>query len=155
MDFNKQDGGVPAGNFSKNGGDTCDTCDKAGEPDHPTVLTPSADWQWVPDGAILPPGLQVEVDLATGRKRARLAPSQVPPWTDDRAWIAEIARAPGRDAKISKVMAWGQAAGGDVRTANGTLGIVLPPNLKKGMALNELHRIARDLHIEVSMGGRA
>jgi predicted P-loop ATPase len=155
MDFNKQGGGVPAGNFSKNGGDTCDTCDRAGEPDHPSVFTPSADWQWVPDGAILPPGLQVEVDLATGRKRARLAPSQVPPWTDDRAWIAEIARAPGRDAKISKVMAWGQAAGGDVCTANGTLGIVLPPSLKKGMALNELHRFARELHIEVSMGGRA
>jgi hypothetical protein len=155
MDFNKQGGGVPAGNFSKNGGDTCDTCDRRSEAPHPTVFAATTDWQWVSDDAVLPPGLQVEVDLATGRKRARLAPSQVPPWTDDRAWIAEIARAPGRDAKISKVMAWGQAAGGDVRTANGTLGIVLPPSLKKGMALNELHRFARELHIEVSMGGRA
>jgi hypothetical protein len=52
-------------------------------------------------------------------------------------------------------MAWGKAAGGEVTAARGTLGIVLPPNLKKGMALTELHRIARDLHIEVSMGGRA
>jgi hypothetical protein len=52
------------------------------------------------------------------------------------------------------VVAWGRAAGGEATTAQGTLAIVLPPNLKKGMALNELHRIARDLHIEVSMGGR-
>jgi hypothetical protein len=35
------------------------------------------------------------------------------------------------------------------------MALVLPPNLKPGMALNELHRIARDLHVEVSMGGRA
>jgi hypothetical protein len=81
--------------------------------------------------------------------------SPPPPWDDDRAWIAEITRACARDEQIGKVMAWGRAAGGEVTTAQGTLRIVLPPNLKKGMALNELHRIARDLHIEVSMGGRA
>ena len=45
-------------------------------------------------------------------------------------------------------MAWGRAAGGEITTARGTRGIALPPNLPGGMALNELRRFARELHIE-------
>jgi hypothetical protein len=36
---------------------------------------PSYEWQDVPDDAILPPGLQIKVNLETGRKQARLMPN--------------------------------------------------------------------------------
>jgi hypothetical protein len=36
-----------------------------------------------------------------------------------------------------------------------TVALVLPPDLPQGMALSELHRFARELHIEVSIGSRA
>jgi predicted P-loop ATPase len=152
MEFDpNKGGGIPSRTFQKTGVSTGDT----GDTPHPATFVATSEWQDVPVDAILPPGLQIEVDLTTGRKRARFAPSKAPPWTDDRAWIAEITRARGWDERVSKVVAWGKAAGGEVTEARGALGIVLPTNLKKGMALNELHRIARDLHIEVSMGGRA
>lgn len=33
---------------------------------------PTRDWQDVPEGAVLPPGLDINMNLATGTKRARL-----------------------------------------------------------------------------------
>jgi Protein of unknown function (DUF3987) len=40
-----------------------------------SAFTPTADWQYVPDDAVLPPGCQIQLDLATGRKQARLMPN--------------------------------------------------------------------------------
>jgi hypothetical protein len=34
----------------------------------------SEQWQDIPDDAILPAGMQIEVDMTTGRKRARIPP---------------------------------------------------------------------------------
>ncbi len=38
------------------------------------TFAPTKQWQDVPEGAVLPPGLQVEIDMATGRQRARIPP---------------------------------------------------------------------------------
>jgi hypothetical protein len=35
-------------------------------------FTATEDWHDVPPGAVLPPGLEVELDMSTGRQRARL-----------------------------------------------------------------------------------
>ncbi|MFL5337211.1 MAG: hypothetical protein ACJ8H8_29560 [Geminicoccaceae bacterium] len=40
---------------------------------------PTAEWQGVPPAAVLPPGCQVEMDMATGRQRARLVPEPLEP----------------------------------------------------------------------------
>jgi hypothetical protein len=53
------------------------------------------------------------------------------------------------------LLAWGEAAGADVSCTGESVALVLPPDLKPGMALNELCRIARDLHVEISTGARA
>jgi hypothetical protein len=37
-------------------------------------FSPTSDWQEVPPGTVLPSGLQVEMDVTTGRQRARWAP---------------------------------------------------------------------------------
>jgi hypothetical protein len=37
-------------------------------------FVPTTDWQRVPDGAVLPPGLDIRMDLATGRNEARRRP---------------------------------------------------------------------------------
>jgi hypothetical protein len=39
-----------------------------------TDFTLTHDWQDVPEGVVLPPGLMIKMDLKTGRNRARLAP---------------------------------------------------------------------------------
>jgi hypothetical protein len=49
-------------------------------PGPPPTFTPTADWQDLPEDAVLPPGCQTEVDLATGRRRARLHPEGVSSW---------------------------------------------------------------------------
>ncbi len=38
----------------------------------PKPFVPTADWQAVPPDTVLPPGLEIELDLSTGRQRARL-----------------------------------------------------------------------------------
>jgi AAA domain len=37
-----------------------------------TAFTPTDEWQDVPDGAVLPPGCVIEMNLETGRKQARI-----------------------------------------------------------------------------------
>ena len=101
-------------------------------------------------GGGVPPEKFQRIGVRTGETGEEPRPAP-PPWTDDRAWIAEVTRASGRDAKIDKVMAWGRAAGGEITTARDTLGIVLPSGLPSGMALNELRRFARELHIETEL----
>jgi hypothetical protein len=39
------------------------------------AFVPTSEWQDVPADAVLPPGLQVEMDVTTGRNRARLHPN--------------------------------------------------------------------------------
>jgi hypothetical protein len=56
---------------------------------------------------------------------------------------------------VSILLAWGEAAGADISCVGESVALVLPRDLKPGLALNELRRIARDLHVEVSTGGRA
>ena len=43
------------------------------------TFTPTAEWQDIPDGAVLPPGCVIKMNLETGRKQARL---DVPPPTN-------------------------------------------------------------------------
>ena len=81
MDFNARGGGVPAENFLKNGCDTRDTCDSQGKATHPggqrpsrPSFVPTAEWQEVPDGAVLPPGCEIRMDMSGGPKLARLMP---------------------------------------------------------------------------------
>jgi hypothetical protein len=76
-------------------------------------------------------------------------------WTDDRAWIARVRDAKRHDDKVSVLLAWGEAAGADVSCVGESVALVLPPDLPPGMALTELRRIARDLHVEVTTGARA
>jgi hypothetical protein len=78
MDFNARGGGVPAENFMKSAGDTGDTPGKdtppAGlRPARPSFV-PTAEWQEVPDGAVLPPGCEIRMDMSGGSKSARLMP---------------------------------------------------------------------------------
>ena len=40
-----------------------------------SAFKPTHDWQPVPEDAVLPPGLQVEMDMTTGRQRARIPPA--------------------------------------------------------------------------------
>ena len=39
------------------------------------MFIPTHEWQDLPDDATLPPGCQIEVDVSTGTKRARIAPN--------------------------------------------------------------------------------
>jgi hypothetical protein len=39
------------------------------------TFTPTADLQDVPDGALLPPGCDIKIDVITGRKQARFMPN--------------------------------------------------------------------------------
>ena len=78
---NNGGGGVPAENFLKNGCDTRDTCDSQGKATHPggqrpsrPSFVPTAEWQEVPDGAVLPPGCEIRMDMSGGPKLARLMP---------------------------------------------------------------------------------
>lgn len=41
------------------------------------TFTPTHEWQEVPDGAILPPGLEIKMNMATGKNQARLSPEKV------------------------------------------------------------------------------
>ena len=77
------------------------------------------------------------------------------PWTDDRSWIAQIRDAKRHDDRVSILLAWGEAAGADISCVGESVALVLPSDLPRGMALAELRRVARDLHVEVSTGGRA
>ena len=77
------------------------------------------------------------------------------PWTDDRGWIERIRDAKTGADKLNAVLAWGQAAGGHVSTVNESVRLVLPPDLKKGLALKELERLAGQLKVEVVTGSRA
>jgi hypothetical protein len=57
-------GGIPAGKFTKIGGDTRDSF----------TFAPTREWQTVPDDAVLPPGLEIRMDMNGGAKLARLMP---------------------------------------------------------------------------------
>lgn len=50
-----------------------------GEAARTPAFAPTTDWQDVPDGAVLPPGLQIQMNVATGRNQARRQPPQEPP----------------------------------------------------------------------------
>jgi hypothetical protein len=51
---------------------------KASPADNAPAFVPTREWQDVPDGAVLPPdGLQIEMNMTTGRNRARLRPDRV------------------------------------------------------------------------------
>jgi hypothetical protein len=67
VDFNGLGGGVPTGKFSKNGCDTRDTRDTP-------AFTPTAEWQEVPEDAVLPPGLEIRMSMDGGPNFARLRP---------------------------------------------------------------------------------
>jgi hypothetical protein len=47
-------------------------------PAPPADFAPSADWQEVQSGAVLPPGLDIRVDMASGRRWARIRPEAAP-----------------------------------------------------------------------------
>ena len=40
------------------------------------TFAPSSAWQDVPHDAVLPPGLEIRMDMATGRNQARLMPER-------------------------------------------------------------------------------
>jgi hypothetical protein len=42
-------------------------------------FVPTSEWQDVPPGAVLPPGMQIQMDLATGHQQARIMPSSAAP----------------------------------------------------------------------------
>jgi hypothetical protein len=43
------------------------------------AFTPSHDWQDIPPDAVLPPGLEIEMNMETGSKRARIPPDGAGP----------------------------------------------------------------------------
>jgi hypothetical protein len=50
----------------------------------PSAFTPTTEWQDVPKGAVLPPGLQHQLDPNNGVHRARLMPcTEAPPRASD------------------------------------------------------------------------
>lgn len=59
----------------------------------PQMFEPTADWQDVPPGAILPPGLEIQMDMQTGRQRARRPVPQpdLQSIMDDERSVEEIA----------------------------------------------------------------
>ena len=66
------------------------------------------------------------------------------PWTDDRAWIAEIVRAEPGDPKMATLFWWVIAAGGWIEGTSALL-----PTLPTCMAKLELPRMLRQHRIEV------
>ena len=51
------------------------------------MFNATREWQEVPDGAVLPPGCQVEVNVATGAKKARIAPPIEPDLAEARRFL--------------------------------------------------------------------
>ena len=102
-------------------------------PGPPPTFTPTADWQDLPEDAVLPPGCQTEVDLATGRRRARLHPEGVS------SWEAEISTA-------AATLAAARAAGVRVVVNGGALRLVAerapPPALIEAVRADKLEILA-------------
>jgi hypothetical protein len=69
------------------------------------------------------------------------------PWTDDRAWILEVTRAPTRDAQVAALSAWVAAAGG--RLDGGVAELPpLRPRRERRLAELELRRLLRRFGVE-------
>jgi hypothetical protein len=64
--------------------------------------------------------------------------------------MGRLGDAGGHDEKVGVLLAWGEAAGGDVSCIGENVTLVLPSHLPKGIALAELHRFAHELHVEVT-----
>ena len=74
------------------------------------TFTATSEWQDVPEGAILPPGLQVMMNMTTNRQQARLMPEEPepPPYRVDRAQLEGSAAISGLIATAGKRwVCWG------------------------------------------------
>jgi Protein of unknown function (DUF3631) len=82
-----------AGMPVENGGLARETKNRGPRSGTAATFAPSAEWRDVPPGAVLPPGLEIEMDMTTGQQRARTKPAE--DWLDDPAeqhsWGAEDA----------------------------------------------------------------
>jgi AAA domain len=63
-------------------------------------FAPTKDWQDVPDDAILPPGLDIRVDVSTGRKQARLRDAKA---AKDKLEAATEAYDPSADPEVIRI----------------------------------------------------
>jgi hypothetical protein len=52
----------------------CDLATAGRDRDEFVDFIPTTDWQQVPDGAVLPPGLDIRMEFATGRNEASRRP---------------------------------------------------------------------------------
>jgi hypothetical protein len=117
------------------------------------TFRPLWSWQEVPDGAVLPPGLEIKPDLLTGKKWARLpAPASPAPedWKDDRAWLEHLRSARLVGEPVSDVvLEWARSAGCKVDLADGGLSLILPKGLCDCPAKFALCKQAKDAGIAV------
>ena len=115
-------GGGPGENFTESTG--------ASEATGASALrfVPTWAWQEVPDGVVLRPGLEIRMDMETGRKWARMPdpePKPAPEWTDSRGWsTGSTRRAPRRTGSRPSSRGDGRPAARSAQ--NETLSLVLP-----------------------------
>lgn len=111
----------------------------------------------MPDGAVLPPGLEIKMDLLEGKKWARL-PAPPPPddWRDDKAWLEHLRSARlGGEPVSAVVLEWARAAGCTVGIANEGLSLTLPKGLAYCPARFALCKQAKDAGIAVQQEAAA
>jgi hypothetical protein len=86
------------------------------------------------------------------RDDCEISPAPRPDWTDDRAWILEIQRAPDLSTKLEVLAAWVAVVGGEIVDGMALL-LVLRPHRERRLAELELRRMARQLGLEILEDG--
>jgi len=76
-----------------------------------------------------------------------------PPWTDDQAWLGQIASSRKADEQVGILHEWAVAAGGGIISTGGSLLLELPRKLPQGLALTGLQQAAQELRVPVQMTG--
>ena len=76
-----------------------------------------------------------------------------PPWTDDQAWLGQIASSRKSDEQVGILHEWAVAAGGRITSTGEDLVMELPRKLPQGLALTGLQQAAQELRVPVQMTG--
>jgi hypothetical protein len=82
------------------------------------------------------------------RDDCEISPAPQPDWTDDRAWILEIQRAPDLSTKLEVLAAWVAVVGGEIVDGMALLPALRPPRERR-LAELELRRMVRQLGLEI------